>query len=130
MIRSFFGACHGAIVALTTGEGRKAWAMALLGGCMMAMTVYASAALVFVKHRPPFVFYLGLSAHLIILVVGTAIAAMLVKRSIVLQLGKDRRLEFSDQGDAATSAAATAAVAAAEAAAPSPPSPPAPEGQP
>lgn len=114
---TFFRTIRNALAALMTAEGRRAWALVLLAGGAAMMTIYSGFAMYLVKGRSDFVFYLGLAAHFTILVAITGFAGLLVKRSIVAEFGEGRRLEFTDQANAAAAVAAdTVAGAAADAA--------------
>ncbi|MES2295265.1 MAG: hypothetical protein V4527_18355 [Pseudomonadota bacterium] len=101
---------------LLTPEGRRGWALALLAGGGIAMTIYAGAALILVRTNAAFVLYLGLAAHVSILIVLTGFAGLLVKRTISARIAGG---EFSaaDQADPATQAAAATAGAAVDKAA-------------
>ncbi len=67
---------------LLTPDGRRAAAfLAVLGGCIV-MTLYAVAVLCIVRGQPRLAFWLGMAAHLHVLLGLTAFAAMWVKRSI------------------------------------------------
>ncbi|HYI43717.1 MAG TPA: hypothetical protein VD768_08865 [Sphingomicrobium sp.] len=107
-----FQTVRAALATLLTAEGRRAWALVLLAGAGVAMTAYAAGVLYLIREHPRLAFYLGLSAHFLILVVVTGYAGLLVKRSIVAQFGENRRLSFEDQAEAAALAADRVAGAA------------------
>jgi hypothetical protein len=66
---------------LLTPDGRRAGAfLAVLGGCIV-MTLYAAAALTLVRGNATYALYLGLAAHLHVLLGLTGFAALWVKRS-------------------------------------------------
>ena len=84
---------------MTTPEGRRAWALSLMAGAAITMTLYAATALYLVRADVTAVLTLGMSAHAIIFVVVTGFAALLVKRTLRASvLGSS--FESSDQGDA------------------------------
>jgi hypothetical protein len=63
-------------------EGRRAWAfLSMLLGCGI-MTSFAAVAMLLVHKDPDYVFYLGLAAHVQVLVALTGFTAMFVKRDI------------------------------------------------
>lgn len=63
-------------------EGRRAWALMLMAGGGLAMTVFASFALYLVRRIPAYAFYLGLAAMFLIGIVITGYAGLLIKRTI------------------------------------------------
>ena len=67
---------------LLSPDGRRAAAfLVVLGGCV-TMTLYAVAVLYLVRGQAVLAFWLGLAAHLHILLGLTAFAALWIKRSI------------------------------------------------
>ncbi len=79
--------------ALTTPDGRKAFAFAaIMGGCVV-MTLFAAVGVYLVRGDTQLSFYLALAAHAQILIGMTALAAQFVKRSI--KAGRDG-IEISD----------------------------------
>ena len=67
---------------LLSPDGRRAAAfLAVLGGCIV-MTLYAVAVLCLVRGEAKLAFWLGMAAHLHVLLGLTAFAALWVKRSI------------------------------------------------
>lgn len=67
---------------LLTPDGRRAGAfLVVLGGCIV-MTLYAAWVLCIVSGNAKYAFWLGLCAHLHVLLGLTAFAALWVKRSI------------------------------------------------
>jgi hypothetical protein len=84
--------------ALLTADGRRAAALLFLLGGGMAMTVYAAWALYLVRDRADFAFYLGIAAHVSILVVLTGFAGLLVKRMLKASVAGSS-FEASDQTD-------------------------------
>lgn len=69
---------------LTTPGGRQAWALlAITGGCI-AMTAMAAWGVWNVRDTPGLSFWLAIAAHVQVLVGLTGLAALLVKRSIVI----------------------------------------------
>jgi len=67
---------------LLSPDGRRAAAFgAVLGGCII-MTVYAFLVLWLVRSRLDYAFWLGICAHVQIIVGITGLLALLVKRSI------------------------------------------------
>lgn len=97
--------------ALLTSEGRRAWALMLLAGGGVSMTVYAGAAMFLVQTNPTYIFYLGLASQIQIAIVMTGFAGLLVKRTLRASIAGG---EFSSQDlpDPATEAAAKTAGAA------------------
>lgn len=88
--------CRSAIAALLTPEGRRGWALALMAGGGVGMTLYALLALWLVRGKPAFVFWLGVLAHLSIIIVISGFGALLVKRRFVAKLGDNRELGIDD----------------------------------
>lgn len=103
MIGTFFRALGSPFRVLLNPEGRQAWALVLLAGSGMAMTLYAGAALWFVRTHPAYVFSLGIAAHLSIVLALTGFAGMLIKRTVKAGDGR-RTLEIVDQGSEAIDA--------------------------
>lgn len=88
-----------------TPDGRRAWAfLALVGGCVV-FTGFAAWGVYLVRARAEFSFYLALAAHVQVLVGLTALAALLIRRTI--KAGRDG-IEISDQETAAAGAQAAA----------------------
>ena len=96
---------------LLNAEGRKGWALALLAGGGMAMTLYAIVAMFLVRDNATYVLYLGLAAHIGVLITLTGFAGLLVKRTIRAS-GLGAEFSASDVPDPATQAAAATAGAA------------------
>lgn len=70
-----------------TYEGRRAMAFfSLLGGCV-TMTLYAIAALTLVRLHAHYVFWLGIAAHVQVLVGLTLFGALFVRRTV--EAGRD-----------------------------------------
>lgn len=67
---------------LLNPEGRRGWALALLAGGGMAMTLYAIVAMILVRGNATYVLYLGLAADIGVLITLTGFAGLLVKRTI------------------------------------------------
>ena len=67
---------------MTTPEGRRAWALSLMAGAAITMTLYAAVAMYLVRADVTAVLTLGMSAHAIIFIVVTGFAALLVKRTL------------------------------------------------
>lgn len=86
---------------LSTPDGRRAAAFGAMLGGGFVMTGYAVAALYLVRTNAAYVFYLGLAAHLAILIVLTGFIAQLVRRSIKGSFGA-ASFEATDSGDATT----------------------------
>jgi hypothetical protein len=101
---------------LLNAEGRRAWALALLSGAGMTMTLYAIAALILVRTNVTYVLYLGLAAHVAIFVVITGFAGLIVKRTLTARIAGNE-LSASDLPDPASKAAVETATAAVEKAA-------------
>jgi hypothetical protein len=75
---------------------RRAWAFAaILGGCIV-MTLFAAVGVYLTRRDAQLAFYLALAAHAQILVGMTALAALLVRRTI--RAGRDG-FEISDQAE-------------------------------
>ncbi|WP_109808429.1 hypothetical protein [Sphingosinithalassobacter portus] len=68
--------------SLLSQEGRRAWALMLLAGGGVAMTIYAGFTLWFVRESPSRVFWLGVGALILIGIVLTGFAGLLIKRTI------------------------------------------------
>lgn len=95
---AFTGWVHRAICALVDPEGRKGWAMLAALGCSVAMTAYAVAAMWLVKKNPMLVFWLGLSAMVIIFTVITGLMVLLgIRRSTDVDL-KEGKVKITDAG--------------------------------
>lgn len=86
---------------LFTSDGRRAAAFGAMLGGGVVMTLYAAVVLYLVRTSAAYVFYLGLAAHLAILVVLTGFVGLLVKRSIKGSFGA-AAFEATDSGDATT----------------------------
>lgn len=82
VLTAFAAWVHTAICALMTSEGRRAWAVVLCGGCGVVMTAFAEQTLWLVKDHAAYVFWLGTEAMGILLVVISAITALIAKRHI------------------------------------------------
>ena len=96
---------------LLSPEGRRGWALALLAGGGIAMTLYAVVALILVRTHTAYVLYLGLAAHVSILIVLTGFAGLLVKRTLSAKIAGGE-FSASDQPDGAARGAADTAAAA------------------
>jgi hypothetical protein len=95
-MRGFFHACGSPFRALLDPEGRRAWALLLMAGCSVVMSLYVCAVLWIVRNQPQYAFYLGIGGFLMIAIVTTGYAGLLVKRAIDLDaLGV--KLKISDQ---------------------------------
>lgn len=81
-VMGFLHVCRIAIKALMVPEGRRAWALVALWGAGVATLAYAAAALWLVRNNPGLVFWLGIMAHISVLVAITGFAGLLVKRRI------------------------------------------------
>ena len=96
----FVGWIKAAFCALMDPEGRRAWAVIIAWGCGAVMTVYVEQALYLVRNNPMLVFWLGVAAMSIILVVISAITGLLVKRDIGGTIGKGgATFGFKDHDD-------------------------------
>lgn len=67
---------------MLTPDGRRAMALLFLAGGGAVMTAYAAWSLWMVRVVAQYAFYLGLAAHVSILVVLTGLAGLLVKRML------------------------------------------------
>lgn len=74
--------CRIAIVALANPEGRRGWALVALWGAGVAMTIYAIRSQWFVRFNPSYSFWLGVMAHISLIIVITGFAGLLVKRNL------------------------------------------------
>ena len=83
---------------MLTPDGRRAMALLFLAGGGVAMTGYAGWSLWMVRTEPQYAFYLGLAAHVSILVVLTGFAGLLVKRMLKANVA-GASFEANDQGD-------------------------------
>lgn len=68
--------------ALYDLDGRRAWAIILMAGGGIAMTLYACAVLWIVKDHPNYAFYLGAGALLLVAIILTGFASLVTKRDI------------------------------------------------
>ena len=84
------------VIVDARADKRRDWALFFLSGGGMVMTVYAASVLWLVKGIPSYVFYMGLFAHIQILVVFTGILGLLVKRE--LKISKNE-INISDHND-------------------------------
>lgn len=82
-------------LTIETNE-RKNLALWLIFGGAAVMTIYAAAVLWLVHLIPQYAFWLGIAAHVQIVLVLTALAAQLVKRRV--SVGKDG-FSINDSGD-------------------------------
>jgi hypothetical protein len=85
-----------ALVVDARADKRRDWALFFLSGGGMVMTMYAASVLWLVKGIPSYVFYMGLFAHIQILVVFTGILGLLVKRE--LKISKNE-INISDHNE-------------------------------
>lgn len=74
--------------SLTNAEGRKAWALLALIGAAQVFTLFAAYAAYQVRHSPGLSFWMGLAAHVQILIVLAAFAWLLGVRRTV-KISKD-----------------------------------------
>lgn len=81
------------MIPITTPDGRRAWAFVALWGGGITFTAFAAFGVWHLRTIPGFTFWLALAAHAQVLVVLTALGALLVKRMI--KLGRDG-VEISD----------------------------------
>lgn len=81
---------------ILTPDGRRAWAFAALVGGAMTFTLFAAFGVWQLRNLPAFTFWLALAAHGQVFVVLTALAALLVKRTI--RVGRDG-VEATDHRD-------------------------------
>tara|TARA_Y100000815_G_scaffold268029_1_gene288419 strand:+ start:600 stop:983 length:384 start_codon:yes stop_codon:yes gene_type:complete len=94
--------------SLLSQEGRRAWALMLLAGGGVAMTIYAGFTLWFVRESPSRVFWLGVGALILIGIVLTGFAGLLIKRTI--RVSRDG-IEIADVVAAAAAEAAARTIA-------------------
>jgi len=85
-----------AVVVDARADKRRDWALFFLSGGGMVMTMYAAAVLWLVKGLPSYVFYMGVFAHIQIIVVFTGILGLLVKRELKITKGE---INISDHAD-------------------------------
>lgn len=64
------------------GDVRRDWALILLAGGGMAMTLFAVACLYLISANEKYVFYMGLAAMVQIFAIFTGFMGLLVKRSL------------------------------------------------
>lgn len=83
---------------MLTPDGRRAVALLFLAGGGIAMTAYAGWSLWMVRAVAQYAFWLGLAAHVSILVVLTGFAGLLVKRMLKANVA-GASFEANDQGD-------------------------------
>jgi hypothetical protein len=95
---------------LLSPDGRRAAAFGAMVGGGIAMTIYAAFAMYLVRDVPEYVLWLGLAAHVAVLVVLTGFAGLLVKRTLRASVAA-ASFEASDQGDAVVTTTTTTAVA-------------------
>lgn len=63
-------------------ENRRDWALMALFGGAVVMTLFAAFAMYWVSDNPKYVLWLGLAAHAQIVISISALAGLLVKRSL------------------------------------------------
>lgn len=115
----FRESCKAPFVAAFSLEGRRAWAVMIMVGGGISMTVYAAFVLYIVKDRPQLAFYLGIGALMLIGIVITGFAGLIVKRDIDLNaLGVKFRVSDQQVSDIANAVVAATPP-------PPPPAPPA-----
>ena len=68
--------------SIDAADRRRDWALYVLTGGGMAMTLYSAVAMYILQNFPGYVFWLGMFAMANILVLFTGIAGLLVKRSL------------------------------------------------
>ncbi len=78
----FFGALASPFKALMSPEGRRAWALMLMAGGGLSMTIFAGCALYIVRDYPNYAFYMGLASLFLIGIVLTGYAGLLISRVI------------------------------------------------
>ena len=84
---------------LATHDGRRAWAfVGIMGGCVV-FTLFAAAAVWLLSSDAAFTFYLGLAAHVQILVGMTALGWAMGRR-VQIEAGKDGAKISDGDGDA------------------------------
>ena len=83
---------------MLTPDGRRAMALLFLAGGGVAMTAYAGWSLWMVRDVAQYAFYLGLAAHVSILVVLTGFAGLLVKRMLKANVA-GASFEANDSGE-------------------------------
>lgn len=83
-IGAFFHALGAPFRALMDPEGRRAWALLLMAGCSVTMTVYVAWVLWLIKSHANYAFYLGVAGFIMIAIVTTGFAGLLVKRIVDL----------------------------------------------
>lgn len=83
---------------MLTPDGRRAVALLFLAGGGIAMTAYAGWSLWMVRAVAQYAFWLGLAAHVSILVVLTGFAGLLVKRMLKANVA-GASFEANDQGE-------------------------------
>jgi hypothetical protein len=92
---------------LLSPDGRRAAAFGALLGGGIAMTIYAAFAMWLVRSVAQYVLWLGLAAHVAVLVVLTGFAGLLVKRMVRGSVA-GASFEVSDQSDIVTTTTVTA----------------------
>lgn len=93
---------------LLSPDGRRAAAFGALLGGGVAMTIYAAFAMWLVRAVPQYVLWLGLAAHVAVLVALTGFAGLLVKRTLRASVAGSS-FEASDQVDVTTTLTTTVA---------------------
>lgn len=81
-VMAFLRVVQRALAALMLPEGRRAWALVALWGAGVAVLAYAAAAMWLVRDHAGLVFWLGIMAHISVLVAISGFAGLLVKRRI------------------------------------------------
>jgi hypothetical protein len=81
-VGAFFRALGSPFRVLMDPEGRRAWALMLMAGGGLSMTIFAGFVLYIVKERPDYAFRLGVGALILIGIVITGYAGLLIKRTI------------------------------------------------
>lgn len=91
MLKAFFS-------SFTTDENRKGWALVAALGCCVVQTAIETATMWLVRNNPMLIFWIGMTAPAINLIVVTGLMVLLgVKRNTTVE-AKDMKVSISDTG--------------------------------
>jgi hypothetical protein len=91
-------------------DRRRDWALAVISGGGVAMTIFTSVAMYFVRESPMYVFYLGVGGMVNIGVIFTGILGLLVKRRLSVSKSEINISDFNEDDDVIPREQATEAV--------------------
>lgn len=85
--------------SIVKSDNRRDWALMIVSGGAMAMTLFAAVCLYLVADNPNYVFYLGLAAMIQIFMVFTGLLGLLVKRNLKISKGEISVSDMTDTGE-------------------------------